>query len=293
MSSTTVLAPIAKALMVAAQFLNTDPAGYRPATQQQEQFLQAQYTQQARTELGKFTAQELKTKASTSATEINQFLKEHGFTIELQPFGPQGFGVAAILDVELAWKFPGTATTVMHNNVEHDAVTMRKGFTVFTTDQHPEPVARINTQSADTVYITKAHKQPLTGDALLAHIKLAHIKTVQGAQQAHDRSYSNIVFPMVDLDQQEDISWLKGMTLKNYFITQALQQTKFKMNEVGARVKSAAALALDGAMQTTEEKNLVIDEPFYIWIERDGVTAPVFAAYVTPENWKNPQNLEL
>ena len=72
-------------------------------------------------------------------------------------------------------------------------------------------------------------------------------------------------------------------------ISQALQQTKFKMNQFGARVKSAVAIAVSRAM--SREVGLDIDQPFYLWIERDGVTVPVMYAYLDQEDWKDPGNL--
>ena len=61
--------------------------------------------------------------------------------------------------------------------------------------------------------------------------------------------YRSVLFPMVDYDEHVDISWLIGMRTfdvsnSEFGISQALQQTKFKMNQLGARVKSAVAFGI-------------------------------------------------
>jgi hypothetical protein len=32
----------------------------------------------------------------------------------------------------------------------------------------------------------------------------------------------------------------------------------------------------------------VIDRPFLVWFERDGLSRPLFAAYVVEDEWRNP-----
>jgi len=72
-------------------------------------------------------------------------------------------------------------------------------------------------------------------------------------------------------------------------ITQALQQTKLRMNEEGARAQSAVAIGvLRGCLPTYD---YVIDWPFLFWITRPGISKPLFVAYVTEDDWKNPGDI--
>ena len=53
-------------------------------------------------------------------------------------------------------------------------------------------------------------------------------------------NFGGLRFPMVNINQQVDIGWLKGMQTVDkydlsYYISQALQQNKLRINEVGAR----------------------------------------------------------
>ena len=107
--------------------------------------------------------------------------------------------------------------------------------------------------------------------------------------------YDTVTFPMVDLACREDLSWLLGLELgdssgQQWTVSQALQQTRFQMNEVGARVRSASAMAVMGAAM--DKRDLVIDRPFYLWIERPGVTQPVLDAYLAEGDWRDPGRLE-
>ena len=34
-----------------------------------------------------------------------------------------------------------------------------------------------------------------------------------------------------------------------------------------------------------------IDKPFYLWIERPGMSIPLFTAYIDPIDWKKPDTL--
>jgi hypothetical protein len=38
-------------------------------------------------------------------------------------------------------------------------------------------------------------------------------------------------------------------------------------------------------------RDFVIDEPFVVWIQRSGLSAPLFVAHVTREAWRNPKDL--
>ena len=95
---------------------------------------------------------------------------------------------------------------------------------------------------------------------------------------------------MVDLKDTGEIAWLKGMVIGGKFISQALQQTMFKMNEYGAQAKSAVAIKLSRTafVKVNNKKTYIIDEPFYCWVSRPGVRHPLFVGYIQPEYWKNP-----
>jgi hypothetical protein len=100
-------------------------------------------------------------------------------------------------------------------------------------------------------------------------------------------SYSDAIVPMVDIDQEVDISWLVGMRMSDSMkISQARQQTKFQMNEKGAKVQSAATICIEKCFRPKEFK---ICDSFYLCIVRPGMKTPVFAAYIDKDSWKEPK----
>ncbi len=98
-----------------------------------------------------------------------------------------------------------------------------------------------------------------------------------------------IVFPMVDLDQQVELNWIVGMRTNDLdgrpvVIEHGVQQTKLRINLKGAHVESAVAIAMVTGMQPDFAENLVIDRPFFCWIERDGVTEPGSVFALAPDD---------
>jgi len=164
----------------------------------------------------------------------------------------------------------------------------------YTLSYYPNTIVQIATKSGDAVSLTVAEK-PLAGFELLDKVETLRFKLPTGLIRNKMRiasDFNKVVFPMVNLDHEVDISWLKGMKATDsqnfpWKIVQALQQTKVKMNEKGAKVESAVALDVKclGAML---EEELVIDKPFFMWVERPGMKRPLFAGYMAPDCWKDP-----
>jgi hypothetical protein len=78
----------------------------------------------------------------------------------------------------------------------------------------------------------------------------------------------------------------------SYRIKQAKQQTKFKMNHIGAKAESAAAFGFAFECCSMPKPDLVIDKPFYAWMTRKGLDVPYFAGYIDTSDWKDPGELK-
>jgi hypothetical protein len=114
--------------------------------------------------------------------------------------------------------------------------------------------------------------------------------------------WGGLVFPMVDLDQEVDIEFFLEMFFagtgtktgdKGYYkIKQAKQQTKFKMNHIGAKAESAAAFGFAFECVSMPKPDLVINKPFYAWMTRKGLDVPYFAGYIDTSDWKDPGELK-
>ncbi len=317
--------------------------------------------------LSHLSPDEMKSKCSKNVEEINSFLRENNFSIQLKPSkNPYAYFVASIMDILLHWSATGTETEIIVpkqfvQESEEMSITdwvdgaiapfidaaMKKypsidkfnardfrymardwlersmiirypaisitdshGFKVVNVNNYPEPVVIVNAKNNDRVYMTIA-KKPLAGFDLLNAVIDISSQTKTGTTMDCDE----IKFPMVTLDDKPDISWLLELgkealptpqlttVLNNHpeiprppimVITEALQQTKFQMNEIGAAAQSAVALTFDlvgAAVDDQIPSRYTLDKPFYLWIERPGVNIPVFAAYIDEQDWKKPDHL--
>jgi hypothetical protein len=238
------------------------------------------------------TIPEIESLASWDVEEINAFLRQRGFTIQLRPFGPATFGVASVLDLLVEWVQKGEVRTVRGiDNRDYPAVRMsQESAKFYEVGGHPHPIVALETKTGDVVYMTMLDSEP-------AH-EFDLIDQVEGLSHAiyPTYQYGGVIFPMVDLDQKVDITWLIGLTTTGVdggpaTVAQALQQNILKINEVGARAKSAVAIAVTRASRMPEP-DLVINGPFLVWFERSGLAKPLFTGYITQEHWKNPGSLK-
>jgi len=294
MTQTITLWPIIKALSQAALFLTpgaqNPPADWhtqwRTANKTQEQFVQTYLSQQAG--LNSFKPDELKAWASTDYQELNNILKKEIFAIQLDPFYKPDFGVVAILDVLVTWLEPGDSQEIMaKNGTRYPGVHMAQNFSIFTSPSHAHPIARLETQSGETAWFTISDKFKSEFEIL------TYINKLKNELQP-DHSYAAVNFPKINLDVQPNIEWLLGMAYGVFTISQALQQTKLKMNEIGAHVKSAAAIGMcTCSPYQAPPKVFVIDQPFLFWIEKPGISIPVFAGYLDTDVWSDPGSLNM
>jgi hypothetical protein len=292
MSSTTVIYPIITALVKAEEIIGPERA-WQTANRTQALFL-SEFFAPCRQE--GLSIAEIESIASFTADDINRFLRERGFSIQLAPFRRGGnwreFGVASVLDLLVDWDRPGTQTTVrgQDGNVYPAAHLGTAVSSFYQAAQHRYPVAQLQTTSSDRVYMTRL-------DSALADFDLLdYAQQLSGSlQPIYD--YGGVIFPMVDLKQEVDISWLLNLETtsaegESVKITQALQETHLAMNQEGARAKSAVALAIQPGTASLPKPDLVINGPFLVWFQRPGLTKPLFVGYLTEEVWKNPGELQ-
>jgi hypothetical protein len=285
-TSTLCVLPILGCIVEAERFLEENrgvPSELSPSTDKQQEFLEM--FEDLRHEMTNIP--ELESRANDSSKPINQWFKERGFDIELNEPMPRGFAVGSILNVLLEWLYEGVRTHINgQDGKEYVGAKVAKGVTVSHLPAlHPHPVARVATKSGDTVCMSMVDSVPAGVSGLF--LKVADLDKVR----AGSHHYSGVVFPMIDLDVKPDISWIQGMHIsEDYFIEQAKQQTKFRMNHKGARVQSAAGMTVR-YKSAGFEKPYTIDRPFLLWVQRDGFDFPLFSALLCEDAWKEPNEL--
>ena len=289
MSNTMVIYPIVTALVRAEEIIGPE------RTWQADNSIQALFLSEFFAPCRKegLSIAEIESIASFTAEDINRFLRERGFRIQLESFRSGGngreLGIASVLDLLVEWFRPGTETTVrgQDGNVYPAAHLVGAVSSFYRVAHHHYPVALLQTTSNDRVYMTRLDSAP-------ADFELVHYAQQLSGSLQPIYDYDGVVFPMVDLKQEVDISWLLDLETTSaagdpVTIIQALQETHLAMNQEGARAKSAVALDMFlCAVELKPKPVLVIDGPFLVWFQRPGLTKPLFAGYITEEDWKNP-----
>jgi hypothetical protein len=289
-TDTQVIFPILGCMKAAENYM-TEDSHWFPKNEEQYQFLK---------EFGLFKEDVAKLgknivcKASKEVDVINDFLKKNGFDIELSPVGEKGFAVASILNVLVEWVEAGKKTSILNKNGTFPAVSLKadgvSGPRMYLNQKvHPYPVVEIKTKSGDIVYMTVMDF--MRGDLFSISEKVEKLNEIGKMTDTEDCACT-VIFPMVDYNQKVDISWLKGLTLNDYTIGEAFQQTKFRMNEIGARAESAVAMGFRCmCLDKEREKVVLIDKPFLLWIRRDGIDLPLFSGIFAEDVWKAPADL--
>lgn len=291
-TQTATVFPIVGALREAVRFKKASDESWQPLTESQKTFVQNVY-RPVLGDMSKFSDNELRYLASFSHEEINTWLKDNGFDIKLEPFQrPTDFGAASIQDVKVEWQDEGTKVEVpdAHNRSLHKGVKLKSNVTYVQDSSHDFPVAVIQTKNGDIVKMTCTSDNYVSGMQVLEDVVLYD-------RIAERTSFDSISFPMIDLEDKPNISFLKGMRFsvngEDMEIAQAIQQTFFKMNEKGARVKSAVAIGVRVASISMPKPQMIIDRPFLLWISRPGTSSPYFAAYLDRDCWRDPGSLKM
>jgi hypothetical protein len=290
MAATCVMYPIVAALVASEIELGPDRQ-WNPANDKQRDFLDTVF-KVSRAEVAKIP--EIESICSKNFTTINTFLKDRGFSIQLDPFFPPDIGMASVLKLAIEWLEKGTAVEVPLHASEatmFPAVRLVKGLKFLHSAQHTHDVLEIATKTGDVVYLT-ATDSPIVSAELAAFSA-----RLLGSLGPSSTRYSGAVFPMVDLDHSPDISWLCMMSCadtdgNDAQIVQALQQTKFAMDEYGAKVESAVAIRMTRCAVVHEEP-FVIDRPFVAMVMRPSLSQPIFVGYLDTDCWKRPQRTSL
>ena len=101
---------------------------------------------------------------------------------------------------------------------------------------------------------------------------------------------------MVDLEVKHDLDLVVGLVTRaadgrSVAIMAAEQHSSLKMNERGARAEAVVILSLSMGVQRQPPRDFVIREPFLLWVQRPGLSTPLFVAHITREAWRNPGDL--
>lgn len=310
MSKTITLHPILLNLWAAMKMQNQalnekNKYGWKPTTKEQKDFLKEIDYPTCNLDIifnkDGFSEDELNGIASMNPEDVNLFLKENGFNIELEKQeGDGNVYIASMLNVILKWKQTPEIGKIRIKDKDFKSIKISNTkSTIIKYEVDGQELFEIKQQGAnDIIFIAKGDH--LSGDCMEKFKKTVRNpsnyiekfkKMIRNpsddffiSADRKDYEYmTSICIPMVKYDEEIDISFLNGMRYNDLVIAQALQQTKFNLDENGCVVDSAVAISYCKRAILSDQK--VINEPFTMWILREGMFLPYFIGYFTEESF--------
>ena len=230
----------------------------------------------------KYSENEIKSFVADNAPELNKILRDNGFDIQLDEKAPFDLGVVTIMDLVAKWIAKANSAIVNYEGTEYPAALIKHGASIVNND-YGERTLIIRTTTGLCVFIQIADEEK-SGLDLFCHI------FEQARKMTHSETPCDAIIPLVDLNEQPDISWLIGMSCESprFTINQALQQNRLKITLDGIHAESAVALGAARGIGL-ERPRFVVDRPFNIWLAYGNPELqyfPLFCAYVAPDTWK-------
>lgn len=216
--------------------------------------------------------------ATNSAAQHVAWLKSEGWDAQVTQGTPLDLFLASTLNVVAKWKEVGRA----YKEDDVDRVLLKKGaYTAATSSVHP--VVEVATKHASFSF---CFQQVDVAPSSVAELTVRAMNMVCGAA----RDEVHLDFPMVDLLVRDDAKYMHGLHAGTSVITQAAEQLRLELNEVGGRASAAAEIAMTKSIRRT--LTIKMDGPFVVAIKRNGAPKDddkvVFAAYVDRDAWKKP-----
>lgn len=277
---------IGYALEAAANERSVGKDGWKGQNPEQERFLD--WFAAHRDELSKL--EHLTAKVSDQAEELNAKLREHGFPNMFSELPKDGFGVVAILDMLVEWLEECTVSTVDRSDDGNVSTypafkVPSQGSEVYEVHGFDEPLVRLRTKTGDSLWLMK-HPQPASG------LDLAELsqRVLEKPRVAVYR-YSSAVVPKLEHQPEVDMSWLPGLTTSdgNWYVDEAFQLFRLRVNEKGARVKVATGMTIRATAIWVEEP-YVFDEPFVGFFTQKGSPNLALAGFFADtDSWKEPE----
>lgn len=219
---------------------------------------------------------------------INKFLRDRGFSIELEPLDDNEFGIGIVFKWMSKWLIKGESRQIIGaDGIRYPGAHMANSkLVMYSHAASSNPAVAIPAKNGDRVYLSMLNQHPRDEfDVIEAAQLLLASQQWEGKPDLH--------FPMVDARTNGPIEWLLGMRTtttagQGAFISQAQRQSIFQLDPDGARAEDAAAVGIELESLSSEPTPVVIDQPFLAAIVRNGLALPLFTAYLTQESWKNP-----
>jgi len=185
----------------------------------------------------------------------------------------------------------GTYTSLRGFGINRDpcrksVAKLKKQVTVFDYKDENDFVVGLSSNSDDEIILAKTKP----AESLLKTIKDVNARITRSKASFIEEG-EPLHIPAVELDKYHSFDELKGKHIENkgklygYYISDALQWVKFRLNEKGALLKSEAIERIAG-VPNPSKRAFIFDKPFLIYLKQKNAQYPYLAMWV-----ENPDTL--
>lgn len=240
--------------------------------------------------------------ADKSAKVMNDFFAQNGFpSMQFDQPVDGEFIAGAIMRLRMQWLQEGIEWRIISSKMLYAAFRLRSDYgvndlkeslPVFEARQDSEgAIYTINCRNGDKVTVSMI-ETPAADD--IWSLDQASLSVLSRQAKADPVSVDTLTMPCIDLDTGvQELPWLSGVYflsgLDNWKLDHAKQQSRLKMNRIGAIAESAAGGVLR-ALSIREERHDFIDRPFIVIIQRQGHT--MFTAWCDQSCWNDPGEID-
>jgi hypothetical protein len=223
-------------------------------------------------------------KASPDHRVLNAFLREHKFPEMFDPL-EGGVGVVAILDMLVNWLVRGRNELIQaadgntYPGFKLDSSTAK----VCDVAGYESPLVALKTTTGHTVWLMEA-PEPDSGLDLALHVQ----KLLESPR--FPRYSGDVVVPKIDLDLKPNIDWLCRLSAvpSGWFVDEAFQLFKLRMNEIGARVKVATGITM--RVVSLPPEPYIFTRPFMgFFTQPDHANLALAAFWADYDVWREPE----
>lgn len=269
------------AALAAADSLLENPTWSAPSDESAQSAQARQWLEHFRRRAG--IAQEMPEvhrNATTDVADHVSWLKTEGWDAQVTQGDPNDIFLAATINIVAKWQEAGRA---YKGRDGVNRVFLKKGASVAHSPV-ARPIVTVMTQNPGFYFLfQQLEHEPASLEELAVRALDASLRRVNGPAQ--------LDFPMTDLCVRDDARYMIGLRSGLNVVTQAAEQLRLELNEIGGRASEAAEVAVTRGMSMGPE-TVYIDGPFMVAVIRANVPCDsdriAFAAYVDKDSWKKP-----
>lgn len=215
--------------------------------------------------------------ATDRAVSHVEWLRARGWEAQITQGSANDIYLGATLNVFARWRTVGEA----YREGGCDRVLLKKDVVTSTRTRGEHPVVEVFTRDDRFTFCFQQVDAAPTDQQALADHALSMV-----CRHAHESTYLD--FPMVDAAWRDDAAHMLGLRSGPNVVTQACEQLRLELNEIGGRASAAAEIAVTRGMTNVVK----IDGPFVVAVNRNGTPRNgekvLFAAYCDRDSWRKP-----